>query len=404
MVWPFTKRQPETRGVTQSTENFFEVLGLGYMGDLAGQHVTENSALGVPAVFAAVNFIASSVAGLPLNLYRREGENRIRQRDSLASVLHDAVNEETTSFDWRKYTMERVLLGGRGLTQIVRNVNGRTVQLVPLDPSTVTIERVGGVRRYRIREAGQAEIVLPSRDVIDLPFMLRGDGVGHISPITSNKPAIARAQAVQAYANRFFDNGGVPPFALIGNYSSGGSMDRAAADLHTAAKRAAEKGRQFMALPTGMDIKTLGTDAQKNQLLETQRFCVEEIARIYSLPPVFLQDLTHGTYSNTEQQDLHLAKHTVKRWVDQIEKQINLKLFGFQNGSRFVEFNMDGLLRGDFQTRMSGYAQAIQNGVMMPNEARKKENLPEGDGGDGLYIQGATVPLSQQQQGADNEA
>ena len=167
-------------------------------------------------------------------------------------------------------------------------------------------------------------------------------------------------------------------------------------------KRAAKEGRQALTLPHGLEIKPIGSDPEKTQLLETQRFCVEQIARIYSLPPTFLQDLTHGTYSNTEQQDLHFAKHTLKRWVEQFEQELNLKLFG-RESDMFVEFSMDGLLRGDFKARMDGYAQGIQNGVMTPNEARRMENRPEMDAGNELMIQGATVPIKNQLQEPSNE-
>jgi HK97 family phage portal protein len=131
-------------------------------------------------------------------------------------------------------------------------------------------------------------------------------------------------------------------------------------------------------------------------MVDLQRFQIEEVARIFSLPPVFLQDLTHGTFSNTEQQDLHLVKHTVRRWITQIEQEMNLKLFGRDNNDLYVEFNLDGLLRGDFSSRMAGYATGIQNGILKPNEARASENRPSADNGDDLLIQGATVPLGSQ--------
>jgi HK97 family phage portal protein len=145
-------------------------------------------------------------------------------------------------------------------------------------------------------------------------------------------------------------------------------------------------------------------DAEKSQLVELKRFCVEEISRIYGLPPVFVQDMTHGTYSNTEQQDLQLTKHTIKRWVEHFEQELNLKLFGRGNRKFFVEFNMDGLMRGDFVSRMQGHATAIQNGLQTPNEGRAMENRPAKPGGDDLLIQGATVPLGTQQTPTDAQA
>ena len=397
----FRSKKPEERAtVTQSSERFFEVLGLSPSGG-TGQIVNAKTALGVPAVFAAVNFISGTIAGLPLHVYRRDGEGRERVSDDVAALLHDAPSDELTSYAWRQYTFTRILTGGRGLTQIVRNGRDEVVELVPMEPSSTIVRRKGGKKFYDYDIDGK-KVRLPARDVIDLPFMLDEDGLSHISPISANRVAIGRAQAVQEYASRFFDNGGVPPFAVTGNFQSGKALNRASDDLHDAVKRAAKEGRQALTLPAGLEIKTIGADPEKTQLLETQRFCVEEIARIYSLPPTFLQDLTHGTYSNTEQQDLHFAKHTLKRWVEQFEQELNLKLFG-RGSEYFVEFSMDGLLRGDFKTRMDGYAQGIQNGVMTPNEARRMENRPEMDAGGKLMIQGATVPIENQLQEPSND-
>lgn len=145
----------------------------------------------------------------------------------------------------------------------------------------------------------------------------------------------------------------------------------------------------------GHEMKQIGFNPEQMQLLELQRFSIEQIARVYSLPPVFLQDLTHGTFSNTEQQDLHFVKHTVKRWVEQVEQEMNLKLLPPSSRS-YVEFNVDGLLRGDFKTRMDAHATSIQNGIRTPNEVREIENLPSMDNGGDLMIQGATVPIGTQ--------
>jgi HK97 family phage portal protein len=188
----------------------------------------------------------------------------------------------------------------------------------------------------------------------------------------------------------------VPPFAVTGNFQSPGAMKRAADDLHEAVLKASKEERQALVLPLGLDIKEIGASPDKMQFVELKRFLVEEVARIYSMPPNFVQDLSKGTFSNTEQQDLHLVKHTLRRWVTQIEQELNLKLFGRSSTVQFVEFNLDGILRGDFKTRMEGYAQGIQNSVLKPNEARRRENLPDDPDGGRLLVQGATVPLGSQ--------
>jgi HK97 family phage portal protein len=150
-----------------------------------------------------------------------------------------------------------------------------------------------------------------------------------------------------------------------------------------------------MALPVGHELKSIGFSPEQMQLIELQRFCIEQIARIYSLPPVFLQDLSTGTFSNVEQQDLHFVKHTLRRWIEQTEQEMTLKLFG-RTSDLHIRFNLDSLLRGDLLTRMQGYSTAIQNGIRTPNEVRDLEELEPMPNGDDLLIQGATVPMGNQ--------
>lgn len=400
------KRKIEARTaetVVQSSPEFLKFFGIDdWVRAGSGETVTVESALGVPAVFAAVNFIAGTIAGLPLYVYRRTEAGREAVSGGLSDVLGSVANDDAmiSSFDLIKWWVEQALTVGRGVLFIDRDARQDVRNLWPLDPSKLMIRRVSGRRIYGYQDGG-ASAAYAAADVIDLPFMLKADGLEHRSPIMTNREVIGMAQAMTRYGGAFFRNGGVPPFAVTGNFQGGKSMQRAADDLDAAVRKAAKEARQALVLPAGLEIKPIGGDPNKNQMIEAQRFMIEQVARIFSLPPVFLQDLTHGTYSNTEQQDLHFVKHTLKRWVEQIEQEMNLKFFG--RGSDFyVEFNLDGLLRGDFKTRMEGYAQAIQNGVLKPNEARALENRPDSDGGDRLYIQGATVPLDQsgQQQGA----
>lgn len=349
-----------------------------------------------------MNFIAGTLAGLPLHLYRRKGANREKVSDTaLARLLHDAANEEQSSFEFRKWLFEQSLSGGRGMAFIERNAAREPINFWPLEASKVTVRRENGRKRYDFKPGdGRGSLTYEASEVIDLPFMLKPDGIGHRGPIMSNKDIVALAISANTFASKFFLNGGVPPFAITGNFQTGAAMGRAGEDLQDAVRKAAKERRQALVMPQGLDIKPIGVDAEKTQLLELKRFIVEEIARIYSLPPTFLQDLSHGTFLNTEQQDLHFVKHTMKRWVEAFEQELNLKLFGRQNKRYFVEMSMDGLLRGDFKARMEGYATAIQHGILMPNEARQMENRPDDPAGNTLLVQGAMVPIAQAGQGA----
>lgn len=402
------KPKPEERAVTVTAADprFLEVFGLA-----TPATVSEGEALGLPAVWAAINFLSGTIAGLPLHVYDKGGASKRKVKATKANpvvaMLHDAVNDGLTSFQWRYNLMTAVLTEGRAVTYIERDDLGRPINLYPLPRATVAVDPDTGRRKYK-HTAGGRERIYDEADVLDIAFMLRSDQVTHLSPLRQCATALGKAVRANEYGARIFAHGGLPAFALTGPFKSGESAKRASDDVANAAKEAAAKGGKVLAIPDGHDLKPLGSDPDKMQLVETQKFAVTEVARIYGLPPTFLQDLERATFSNSEMQDLHLVKHTVKRWLEQLEAEMNLKLFG-RNSSRIVEFNLDGLLRGDYKTRMEGNAQAIQTGQLTPNEARALDNREPLDGGDQLLIQGATVPLTmsgqtQPQGGNDNAA
>jgi HK97 family phage portal protein len=385
--------------VPVSSANFLQLLGWGGTTTDSGVAVNIESALTVPAVWAATNFLSGTIAGLPLMVYKRTPKGRSRVKSTTANqipnILNEAANDELSAFDWLKYTYDRVFTGGRGLTYIERNNSGQVVNLWPMDPTYTTIRLEGGRRVYTYMVTGMKPVVYKSSDVIDISFMIKENMVDHRSPLINCSEAIGMAIAATRYGANAFNNGGMPPAVIQGPFNSVTSATRASDDITSAMAKLGRLGRQLLALPIGHEIKPIGIGPKDMQLIELERFCIEQVSRIYSLPPVFLQDLTHGTFSNTEQQDLHLVKHTIKRWVEQAEQEITLKLFG-RGSPLFVEFNLDGLLRGDIKTRMEAHAISIQNAVRTPNEVREIENMEPMEGGDVLLIQGATVPLGTQ--------
>lgn len=385
------ERNLENPSAPVSATDFLQTMGWGDPVSSAGITVTIDNALGVPAVWSAVNFLAGTIAGLPLQVYRRTAEGRERVTGGVAPILNENANDDMSSFEWLKYTFEQTFTGGRGITYIERKADGTITNLWPLDPNKVRVERMlDGRKQYKTSNR-----IYSSKEIIDLPFMLKANGTDVRGPIMTNKDAIGMAIAASRYGSKAFQSGGIPPAVLQGPFQSGAAASRASDDVAKTMQKLAAQGRALMALPLGHELKTIGFNPEQMQLIELQRFSIEQVARIYSLPPVFLQDLTHGTFSNTEQQDLHFVKHTIKRWVEQAEAEINLKLFG-RGSDLYAEFNVDGLLRGDFKTRMEAHATAIQNGIRTPNEVRDIENLPPRDEGGNLMIQGATVPMGSQ--------
>lgn len=386
-------RSLENPNVPVSSDNFLQMMGWGGSTSEAGIPVNIDNALGVPSIWAAVNFISGTLASLPLEIY----ENDEKVNDGIGAWINRAVNPSVSSFQWRKYTFEQVLTGGRSVTLIIKNGRGDVTDLVPLDPSNLHVHQSKTddfpTKTYRTKNQ-----VYQADEVIDITYMVKHNMLDIRGPIMTNKDIVGLAIAATNYGSKSFQSGGIPPAVLQGPFQSGVAATRASEDVAAATAKLAREGRSVLALPSGHELKSVGFSPDDMQLIELQRFCIEQIARIYSLPPVFLQDLSNGTYSNVEQQDLHFVKHTLRRWIEQTEQEMNLKLFG-RESNKEVRFNVDSLLRGDLKTRMEGHATSIQNGIKTPNEVREIEGLDPQESGDDLMIQGATVPISVQSGG-----
>lgn len=393
----FFDRYRRSAGSVNAPETWVKLLR-GWGDPNAPTTCSYDEAICATPVFAAVDFLSSALATVSVHAYRRKGEGAERIVGGLATLLGESVNDEWSSFRWRKYSFWQTLTGGRSFTWIERP-NGQILNLWPLDPTKTTVVREGGRTVYKYSDAGR-QIVYPAADIIDIPFALEADQVTHISPLDKGRAAIGLLLAMEKYAAGFFAGGGVPPLAMEGPVPAGAeAMKRMMGDVNRAIQGAKADKKPIFPMPPGYTLKPVGFEPEKGQMTDARRFQVEEVARIYSLPPWFLQDLTHANFANSENQDLHLVKHTLSHWVRAFEQELNLKLFGRRNWARWVEVNMDSLLRGDFKTRAEGVARLIQSGVYTPNDGRKyiggldKSDDPNADN---LFIQGATVPLGSQ--------
>lgn len=392
--WPSLPDQTEQRMVTSLTgierpgANLLQVYGLGSI-DLPS--VTTESALTVPAVLAAVSFLSRSLANLSLHLMKSAEDGAERIKGGLATLVEEAPNAEWDSFRLREYFWTQVFTGGRGLLWIERSGSNIT-GLYPINPASVSIKRDAlGRTTY---QAGDQ--VYPSADVIDVPFMLKADGTSHYSPIVMGAKAIQLALAMNDYASKFFAGGGVPPLALVGPMPAGPeAMKRAMADIQRSIDTAKSSDKPLFPIPPGYELKPVGLDPDKGQMTDGQRFSVEQIARIYGIPPWFLQDLTHANFANSENQDLSLVKHLITHWANKLEQQMNLKLFGQRNNRRYVRHNVDSLLRGDFKARADAVSSLVQVGVYSPAQGAEYmgQPTPTEPEAQARYMQGAMVPL-----------
>ena len=317
----------------ENSEALLQLLGVADRNN-ALPLVSIEAALQVPAVLCVVAFLSRTLAALPLPTFEA-GENGQRVDDGPAQLLSFAPNEEETSFDWRRYHWQQVFTGGRGCSWIER-FNDRAVAIWPMDPALTEIVRRNGRTIYRFdgRE-------YPASDVIDTPFMKKRDRLGSYSPIAKCNKAISLAIAMGDFAGGFFGGGGVPPLALEGPMPSGAdAFKRAQSDINRAIELARKAQSPFFGMPPGHQLKPIGIEPNKGQMVEARLFQIQEIARVWQLPPVFVGDLSKGAFSNTEQQDLQLVKHLIGQWAKCFEDECTLKLYGWRSPRRRVKHNL----------------------------------------------------------------
>lgn len=389
----FETRNVENPNVPLSGQTAFEGLFGGRAKSAAGVNVTEAKALGVPAIWQAVNVIAGTLGHLPFHLYRDNGGKLEKAtNDPLYKVIHDRANSVTSKATFWKHSVSRMLLAGRSYSIILRNKAGKCVGFLPVDEKQVVIEQ-----ELKDGELKRTYVVNGKRynyfDILDLPLTLQADGINHLNPITVHKNAIGLMIAAEEYAATLFANGGVPAIFLTGPAMSPAARDRASDQVET--KLSANRANRLVTtLPAGHEVTEIGFDPSKQQLIEMRRFEVTEVSRIMNIAPAMLHDLTSGTFNNVEQQGLNFSQQTILPLVKIIEQELNLKIFGNRNTTSYVEINMDGLVRGDLKSRTEALARGINTAIYTPNEARSLMNLPADPEGDVLLIQGATIPLS----------
>ncbi len=378
-----------------------------YMGSSSsGKAVTERSAMQMTAVYACVRILSEAIAGLPLHLYRyrKDGSKEKAIDHPLYLLLHDEPNPEMSSFVFRETLMTHLLLWGNAYAQIIRNGKGEVVALYPLMPNKMTVSRDENGKLYYLYQKSQEEMVkgdaytvkLHQSDVLHIPG-LGFDGLVGYSPIAMAKNAIGLAIATEEYGAKFFANGATPggileyPGAIKDPEKVRESWNRGFSGSQNAGKVAV--------LEEGMKYTPISIAPEQAQFLETRKFQINEIARIFRVPPHMVGDLDKSSFSNIEQQSLEFVKYTLDPWVVRWEQAIQRSLLSpDEKKICFVKFNLEGLLRGDYQSRMNGYAIGRQNGWMSANDIRELENLDlisKEDGGDLYLINGNMLPLGQ---------
>ncbi len=374
-------------------------------GSTSGKRVNERTSMQMTAVYSCVRILSEAVAGLPLHLYQYtdNGSKEKAVEHPLYFLLHDEPNPEMTSFVFRETLMTHLLLWGNAYAQIIRNGKGEIMALYPLMPDRMTVDRDEKGRLYYEYMVSSDDaptikgstVKLPPSEVLHIPG-LGFDGLVGYSPIAMAKNAIGMAIACEEYGAKFFANGAQPSGVLE---HPGTIKDPSRVrESWTQTFGGSQNANKVAVLEEGMKYTPISISPEQAQFLETRKFQINEIARIFRVPPHMVGDLEKSSFSNIEQQSLEFVKYTLDPWVSRWEQSIVRSLLTTEEKKQyFVKFNVDGLLRGDYQSRMNGYAIGRQNGWMSANDIRELENLdriPEELGGDLYLINGNMTKLA----------
>lgn len=379
------------------------LLGVGWAASVAGPMVTPGNALTNTAVLACVRVITESLASLPLILYRQRGRERERATElGLYELLHDQANGELTSFEYRELKFAHTLLWGNSYSEIEWSEAGEVLGLWPLNPAVTEPVRVKD-KLYYVTQVGTETISLPAWRVHHLRG-LSGDGVRGYSMIRLAMNAIGLGLATEEFGSRFFSNGARPGVVL--KYP-GVLTDDAFARLQSswnADHQGLSNAHRIKVLEEGLDMETLGIPPEEAQFLETRKFQLAEVARIFRVPAHMVNDLDRATFSNIEHLSIQFVTHSLLPWMVRDEKAMRRDLLvGSQRKKLLIKYLVQALLRGDTTSRYQAYSVGRQNGWLSTNDIREMEDMNPIEGGD-VYLQPLNMsPIGEQPKPKDGQ-
>jgi len=369
----------------------------------SGTLVNEETALQTAAVYSCVRVISETIASLPLHVYQNtDTGTKLMYDHYLYPILHDIPNPEMTSFSFRETLMSHLLLYGNAYAQILRNGTGRVEALYPLLPNKMDIHRNDAGELYytywRERDDTRPDdttgaVVLRRDQVLHISGLSKNGLVGY-SPVELGRNTVGMCIATEQFGADFFANGATPGGVLE---HTGRVRDTdGLRENWNAMFQGVGNANQIAVLEDGLTYKSVSAKPEEAQFLETRKYQLNEIARIFRVPPHMIGDLDKSSFNNIEHQSLEFVKYCISPWVARWEQALyRALLLPSERGKLTIKFNLDGLLRGDYETRMNGYRVGINSGFMSVNDVRRLENMNVIDkpGADDYMVNGSMVKI-----------
>jgi HK97 family phage portal protein len=359
----------------------------------AGVTVNGNNITTLSAVWRAVNIISGTLAALPLKLYKATGDNRESLHDNKLQLLIKNPNRLMTDFIFRETTQAQLMLWGNAYAVIQRNEKGEPIELLPIHPDDVMVEKFEGQLRYNVTIDNRTIRILQP-DMIHVPG-LGFDGLKGKSVIHTARESMGLTLAAQNFGAKFFSNGANMDGVLeVPGTLTDDVYDRLRSSWNEKYK-GVKNAHETAILEGGMKYNRISIPPEDAQFLQTRQFQVAEIARWFGVQPHLLMDLDRATNNNIEHQGMEFVTFTLQPWVKRWEAELNRKLLNKEKRSdHYFEYNLNGLLRGDSKARAEYYRGLYSIGAMTPNEIRKLENQPAYPGGDTYFTQAGFAPVS----------
>lgn len=403
----------EEKAVGQAGDDW--VLNGGSLPTSSGARVDAGSAMGLPAVWACVNYISEDVAKVPAIIYKvnhETGEREKARTHPLYKILTRSPNSWQSPFEYIQYVQSSLLLQGNAYSLIIRNGRGAIQELIPIGSNRVTVyEATGGELFYQISggtnfenslvEAAQTilspegkGVMVPQEHIWHLRGITMGSGVLGMSPISAEREAIGLALSQQEYSGSMVANGARPSMVLQHPEKLSEAAAKRLKKAWDNAYGGASNAAKTAVLEEGMTANPISLTAVDAQFIEQKKYSLRDIARIYRMPPTKLGDMEQATYSNSEQEGLAYLSDTLVSIFERWESSMNRNLLSVKEGNKYViEFDIRKLLRTDVKARFDSYRVGRQWSIFTPNECRISEGLNPVEDGDELLTPLNMVPL-----------